>query len=225
VYVAQNQKSKKVGVYEYLKKKIITNSLEQGAPLVESALCKELKISKTPIREAMQQLEKEGLIESIPNRGSFVSRFSFQDIRDLFEIREMLECAVIRRVAERGDFDITKARTICEKFQSASPDGNTASKSSINAGDQIHTFFFEALGNKRLLEYYRGLQEQITRIRQSLLSKADPKRASSSFSEHLEAIEAVIAKDPDRAEKAMRTHLQNSVEVLKSVLWAELLNK
>ena len=90
-------------VYENLKRRIITNALKPGDPLNEGILSKELKISKTPVREALQQLEKKGLVENIPGKGAFVSRFSFQDIRELFEIREILECEVIRRVAcKRG---------------------------------------------------------------------------------------------------------------------------
>ena len=73
------QKSKKAIVYETLKKRIINHILQSGDPLNESTLSKELKISKTPIREAFQQLEKEGFIESIPGRGAFVSRISIQD--------------------------------------------------------------------------------------------------------------------------------------------------
>ena len=104
------QKSKKAIVYENLKKRIINHSLKPGEPLNEAVLSKELKISKTPIREAFQQLEKEGFIENIPGRGAFVSRISIQDIRELFEIREILECEVIRRVASKGDFKSQRPR-------------------------------------------------------------------------------------------------------------------
>ncbi len=211
-------KSKKTIVYESLKKRIITNVLQPGEPLNEIILSKELKISKTPVREAIQQLEKEGLVENIPGKGSFVSRFSLQDIRELFEMREMMECSVIRRVAAKADFDMTRAQLICDKFRSAEPDKNTTHKGFINAGDQIHVFIFEAFGNKKLLEFYKGLQEQIIRMRHVLLNQVDEERSEASFREHLEAIEAVIQKDPDRAERAMKNHLQNSVEYLKRVI-------
>ncbi|HVN98277.1 MAG TPA: GntR family transcriptional regulator [Syntrophorhabdaceae bacterium] len=211
-------KSKKTIVYENLKKRIITNVLKPGEPLNEILLSKELKISKTPVREAIQQLEKEGLVENVQGKGSFISQFSLQDIRELFEMREMLECAVIRRVAQKADFDMNRAKLICDKFQSAEPEKSTTQKGFINAGDQIHTFFFEALGNKKLLEFYKGLQEQIIRMRHVLLNQVDEERSQASYKEHLETIEAVMEKDPDRAEKAMKNHLQNSVEYLKRVI-------
>src|SRR4030043_728654 len=110
-----SSKSKKAIVYENLKKRIINHSLKSGEPLNESVLTKELGISKTPIREALQQLEKEGFVENIPGKGSFVSRISVQDIREIFEIREILECEAIKRAALKSDPD--KIESIKKKFE------------------------------------------------------------------------------------------------------------
>lgn len=211
-------KSKKTIVYENLKKRIITNALKPGDPLNEILLAKDLKTSKTPIREALQQLEKEGLVENIPGRGSFVSRFSFQDIRELTEIREILECDVIRKVAARGAFDLSDAMDIRRKFESSGGNENKTAKTYINAGDQIHAFIFSSFGNRKLMEYYHRLQEQIIRIRFFLSNRVDERRSSASFKEHLEIIDALIAKDPERAQQAMQTHLRNALEYLKEVV-------
>jgi len=212
------QKSKKAIVYESLKKRIISHTLQPGEPLNESVLSKELKISKTPIREAFQQLEKEGFIESVPGRGAFVSRISIQDIRELFEIREILECQVIRRVATKGDFNKPDAEAIGKKFVSSDSTENKTPKSYFKAGDQIHTFIFEAFGNKRLLEYYKRLQDHIERMRLYFFNQVNPERSEKSFKEHLEIIEALVAQDPERAERAMREHLQNSLEYQKKII-------
>jgi len=212
------QKSKKAIVYETLKKRIISHSLHPGDPLNESVLSKELKISKTPIREAFQQLEKEGFIESVPGRGAFVSRISIQDIRELFEIREILECQVIRRVASKGDLNKSEAEAIGKKFESSDSNGNKTPKSYFKAGDQIHTFIFEAFGNKRLLEFYKRLQDHIERMRLYFFNQVNPERSEKSFREHLEIIEALVAQDPERAERAMREHLQNSLEYQKKII-------
>jgi len=207
-------KSKKNIVYENLKKRIITHALKQGDPLNESVLSKELKTSKTPIREAMQQLEKDGFVENISGRGSFVSRISVQDIREIFEIREILECEVVKRAALKSDPDTIEA--IKKKFETES-NGDKNSRNQLKAGDRIHAFIFESFGNKRLLEYYNGLQEHITRMRLYFFREFHPERSEESFKEHLEIMNALIAKDPQRAEKAMREHLQNSVEYQKKV--------
>ncbi|OHE22271.1 MAG: hypothetical protein A2Z43_09110 [Syntrophobacterales bacterium RBG_19FT_COMBO_59_10] len=215
--MVNSPKSKKAVVHENLKRRIITNALKPGDPLNEGILSKELKTSKTPVREALQQLEKEGLVENIPGKGAFVSRFSFQDIRELFEIREILECEVIRRVASKGDLNLEEAQAIRDKF-AADTNGGRAGKSYFNAGDQIHSFIFKAYGNRKLIREYQCLQEQIVRITLHFFNQNRQERAGESFKEHLEIIDALIARDPGRAEKAMRTHLRNSLEYLKSVI-------
>lgn len=211
-------KSKKIIVYEYLKKKIIAGALKPGEPLVEGVLAKELKTSKTPIREAMQQLEKEGFVEIFPGKGAFVSRMSFQDIREIFEIREILECEVIKRVAAKGDFSMEEAEAIGRKFVSVESEGGKNDRSHFKAGEKIHTFVFEAFGNKRLIVFYNRFQEHIERLRLFYFANQDRReRSEQSFKEHLEILNALIAKDQQRAEKAMRDHLQNSTAFLKDI--------
>lgn len=205
-------KSKKTIVYENLKKRIVNHSLSPGEPLNESVLAKELGISKTPIREAFQQLEKEGFVESIRGKGSFVSRISIQDIREIFEIREILECEVIKRVASKGTLNKGEAEAIRKKFESSEADGNKTQRSYFKAGNQIHTFIFETFGNERLVEFYKRLQEHIERLRLYFFNQIQQERAEQSSKEHLEILNALIAQDPQRAEKAMRDHLQNSME-------------
>src|SRR5512139_4165079 len=100
--VGNGKKSKKAIVYEILKKRIIQHSLKPGEPLNEVLLARELKTSTTPLREALQQLQKEGFVENLPGRGSFVSRLSTKDVRELFDIREILECQVIKQVVSQG---------------------------------------------------------------------------------------------------------------------------
>ena len=176
-----------------------------------------MKISKTPVREALQQLEKKGLVENIPGKWAFVSRFSFQDIRELFEIREILECEVTRRVAAKADLNIAEARAIRDKF-AADTNGGRTGKSYFSAGDRIHSFIFASYGNQKLIREYQGLQEQIVRITLHFFNQNRQERAAESFREHLEIIDAFIARDPVRAEKAIRTHLRNSLEYLKNVI-------
>jgi len=211
-------KSKKTIVYENLKRRIITNALKPGDPLNEGIISKELKISKTPVREALQQLEKKGLVENIPGKGAFVSRFTFQDIRELFEIREILECEVTRRVAAKENLNLAEAQAIRDKFAASDTNGGRTGKSYFSAGEQIHSFVFAAFGNQKLIHQYQGLQEQIVRITLHFFTPNRQERAGESFKEHLEIIDSLIARDPVRAEKAIRTHLQNSLTYLKSVI-------
>ncbi len=213
--MAIGSKSKKAIVYETLKKRIVTHSLKPGEPINEVLLARELKTSTTPLREALQQLQKEGFVENFPGRGSFVSRISTQDVRELFEMREMLECEVIRRVVSQGLVREQRALAIRKEFESSEGKSRPTSRNYFTPGDQIHLFVFECLGNRRLLEYYRSLQEHIERMRLYFFSNFHEERAEHSFKEHLEILDALLAHDADRAERAVRTHLENAMDYLK----------
>jgi DNA-binding GntR family transcriptional regulator len=212
-------KTKKTVIYETLKKRIINHSLKAGEPISEVSLAKELKTSTTPLREALQQLQKEGFIENIPGRGSFVSRISTQDIREMFEIREILECEVIRRVVAQGLVREARALAIRKEFEASKGKGRPATRGYFTPGDQIHRFIFECLGNNRLLEYYSRLQEHIERNRLYFFSNFHAERSEQSFREHLEVLDALLARDPERAERAMRAHLQNATDYLKRITY------
>lgn len=214
--IKNSLKSKKTIVYESLKSRIINNLINPGEPLNEGVLSKELKISKTPIREALQQLEKEGFIENIPVKGAFVSMISIQDIRELFEIREVLECEVIRRAALKADPE--RVGAIREKFVSSESDSKKGSAGHFKSGDEIHAFIFETFGNKRLKEIYKRLQDHIVRSRIHFFNQSPSGRSEESFKEHLEILDALKARDPLRAEKAVRDHLQNSLEYIRKMM-------
>jgi DNA-binding GntR family transcriptional regulator len=213
---ANSSKSKKTIGYENLKQRIIAHSLRQGDPLNESILSKELKMSKTPIREALQQLEKEGFVENIPGKGSFVSRISFQDIREMFEIREILEGEVIKRAVTK--VDLSKLKILRDKFISSERENERAGISHFKSGHEIHTFIFDTFGNNRLMEIYKRLQDHVVRHRIYFFDQSHPDRSEESFKEHLEILDALEAKDPLRAEQAVRNHLKNSIEYLKKIM-------
>ncbi len=211
-----NSKSKKAFVYGNLKSRIINNLIKPGEPLNEGMLSKELKISKTPIREAFQQLEREGLVENIPVKGAFVSRISFQDIRELFEIREILECEAVKRAVMK--VDPAKIKLLRDKFISSESENGGAAPRHFRSGDQIHTFIFETLGNNRLMEIYKRLQDHVVRNRIYFFDQSHPGRSEESFKEHLEILDSMEAQDAVRAEQAVRNHLRNSMEYLKKIM-------
>jgi GntR family transcriptional regulator, rspAB operon transcriptional repressor len=203
-------KSKKLIAYDDLKEKIINNILQPGDIVNDIELSNELNTSKTPVREALQQLEMEGFIENIHGRGFFVSRIAVQDLKELFDIRIMLECEVAKRAALMVDPE--KVNAIKKVFESSRDQTVNSIKEYLKEGDQIHILLFETYGNKRLRELYRKLQEHIIRNRIYLFKEIDDTRCRQSYLEHMEILEALAAKDPLGAETAMKKHLQNSME-------------
>ena len=209
-------RTKKLRVYETLKQRIINQTLPPGEPISEATVSRELKISKTPVREALRQLEKEGFVENIPGRGSFVSRISIQGLREIFEIREILECEASRRAALKHDPE--KVKAIRKAFESAQDSRAGGLPKHFRSGDQVHAFLFESLGNQRLLEFYRRLQDHIVRHRIHFFSNSHVGRSDDSYKEHLEILDALAAHDPARCEQAIKKHLKNSLEYIKSII-------
>ena len=209
-------KSKKLIVYEILKQRIVNHDIKPGEPINDGIISRELEVSKTPIREAVQQLEKEGFIENIPGKGAFVSRISIQDVRETFEIREMLECAAVKRAALRCDPQ--KLEAIRRAFDSRENSFLDDDSRHFRSGDQIHAFIFESIGNQRLMEIYRRLLDHIVRHRIHFFSDAHQGRSEESYREHVEILNALAAQDPARCEHAVRAHLRNSWEYVKSII-------
>lgn len=199
--------SKKTVAYEALKRRIVMNELKPGVPINENALGEEMKISKTPIREALQQLEREGLTQTIPGRGSFVKHITVQDVRDIFESREIIECAAARRAALVGDKELIKAKK--RELGSSTPksDGGKDSEPDI---DDVHVFIFELIGNKRLFDIYSLLLDQIIRLRNYFSVSLDTERKAQYNQEHIRILDALMKGDPNRAEEAVLTHLRSA---------------
>lgn len=209
-------KSKKLLVYDILKQRIITQAMKPGEPINEGSLSQQLDLSTTPIREAIQRLERESFIENIPGKGNFVSNITIQDLRELFEIREMLECEAIKRAATKCDPEkVAEIRRTFERSRKSSLNG---SHRQFSAGEHIHIFIFESLGNQRLLEIYRRLHDHIARHRNFFFSDTHEGRPEKSYREHLEILDALAAQDPARCDHAMRAHLRNSLEYVKSII-------
>ncbi len=208
-------KSKKSLAYESLKEKIINGILKQGEFINEIFLSQELRTSKTPVREALQQLEKDGFIECHHGKGFFVSKISIQDLRELFDLRNILETEIAKRAAILAKPEqIERAK---RKFQSQEKEGKQQG-GSLQAGDGIHKLVFEIYGNQKLNEIYSRLQEHIVRARIHLTSGFDSERSEESIQEHLEILEGLAARDPVRTEKAVRTHLQKSMDYQWAIL-------
>jgi DNA-binding GntR family transcriptional regulator len=198
-------KNKKTLVYELLKGRIIQNEYKPGFPINENVLCEELQISKTPVREAVQQLERDGFITTIPGRGSFVRHITVEDVREIFDTREIIECAVARRAAVFGNQDV-----LSQKRQEIISNLSTAEDNTEIDRDDVHVFIFKLLANQRLLGIYSHLLDHIKRLRVYFNVRFDVERARLYTAEHVEIIDSLILRDPDKAEQAVLIHLRNA---------------
>jgi DNA-binding GntR family transcriptional regulator len=202
-------KNKKRHVYEILKDKIVRNELKPQEYLNEQAICKDLEVSKTPVREALQKLEHDRLVVIVPNKGCFVSSVSIDRIREVFEIREILECAAARLAASlavRNQFT-----SILENHDSFKIGDEAEIRKHLLSGYQIHTHIVEASGNSFLTEYYRTILANIVQIRVFFINRFEMKRLYETVDEHKKVLGAIVEGDAGGAETAMREHLQRSL--------------
>ncbi|MBI2371646.1 MAG: GntR family transcriptional regulator [Deltaproteobacteria bacterium] len=187
--------------YDAIKDAILKHILKGGELLSEERLAKGLGISRTPVREALRRLASEGLVESIPRRGSFVSRLTMTDVKEIFQIREALEGMAARLAAlgvREDELRATRAR-LEKAFESRDPD------ELFEAGREFHHWIIVNSRNERLIRLLAALRSQIDRV--FFLGTTLSGQMERSFSEYEALIRALEQRDPDLAEQIMRRHL------------------
>jgi DNA-binding GntR family transcriptional regulator len=200
--------NKKIEVYEKIKKDIIEGKLSPGFPINENDLAKVLSVSKTPVREALRQLERENLIENTPGRGSAVANITLQDIREIFEIREIIECGAVKRavvlcdeekiLAKKKELEKLFVKSVEKKISAWGPE------------EDVHQFIVKSIGNRKLHDTYLGLLDHIKRIRRIYGGRFSRQRFENILTEHIEILDALLEANPERAEKAVQNHLRNA---------------
>jgi DNA-binding GntR family transcriptional regulator len=203
---ANNKKSK---VYEILKERIVKNELKPQEYLNEQFIARDLGVSKTPVREALQKLEHERLVVIIPNKGTFVSNVTIDRIREVFEIREILECAAARLAAKLPAKE--QFVSILQSHPSFTIGDGAELRNQLLSGYQIHTRIVEAVENSYLTEYYENILAHIVQVRVFFIRRFGMKRLYETVEEHRTILRAIIDSDAEKAEMGMRDHLKRSL--------------
>jgi DNA-binding GntR family transcriptional regulator len=200
-------------VIDELRQKIISGALEPGAPLSELALADEFGVSRTPVREAVKQLQTEGLVVVRPRVGTFVTTPSRREISELFEMKELLEGAAARLLAARGR--VVELELLEENLRQA--DEAAANSDRDRYADlvqQFHDLIIVGSDNKKLEAHYRILMNQLAYPRLVHTSLNQPGRLAQSDNEHHVVFDLISQKDTDSAERVMREHVRASRRAL-----------
>jgi len=191
--------------YERLKDAIRDGRLQPGEPLSETRLSEELQISRTPVREALQRLAQEGLVQIQPNRAVMVASLSMQEVLNILHVRSILEPEIARLVAESVTPQTVEALRSCvSTMESAARRGDRPAWS--KADTVFHETLAEVCPNSLLGQL--GLQ---MRNRMQFLatdSQTTPARLNACTEEHQAIVEAIASGDPEAAQRAMQDHLQ-----------------
>jgi len=192
---------------------ITSGGLGSGAPLSEIALAEEFGVSRTPVREALKQLQTEGLVTIRPRVGTFVSSPSRLEIIELFEMKEILEGAAARLLAARGDVpELAQLRTNVERSDAAVARGDAQEYGELVT--EFHELILAGAANSKLTQHYRTMMNQLAFSQFVTTSLSKPGRLVESEGEHQRILETIAARDSTTAERIMRDHVRSSREAL-----------
>lgn len=200
-------------VIQAMRERIISGELEPGTNISEIALAEAFGVSRTPVREALKQLQTEGLVEIRPRVGTFVTAPSRREINELFEMKGLLEGAAARLLAHRGQ--VPELEQLRENLRQA--DDAVRSRATDAYARLVHEFhdlIIRGADNAKLEAHYRMLMNQLAYQRLVKTSLAQPGRPTQSDAEHHHVLELIEAKDGDAAERVMRDHVRASRRAL-----------
>jgi DNA-binding GntR family transcriptional regulator len=193
-----------------LRDAIITGDFPATARLREPELASRLGVSRTPLREAIRQLAAEGLVNTVPRVGTFVSEVHPQDVENTYAIRAVLEGLAARQAAEHLDpAKAAQLREILAELERKRADYRVYHE----AAGRFHEVIFALSGNERLQAMYQSLTHQVARFRS--LSLAVPQRPELSFREHRRIATAILHGRGKEAEHLMRVHIEGARAVLR----------
>jgi DNA-binding GntR family transcriptional regulator len=202
-----------------LREQIFAGLLPPGGFLDEVALCESLKISRTPLREALKVLTAEGLLTHQPRRGCFVTEVTEQDLDDIFPVIALLEGRCAFEAARNAtDADLTALTTLHERLEGHAKAGRIQSYYETNFA--IHEAIILLANNRWLAQAIADLRKILRLARLQQLHA--PGRLAQSLSEHLSVFAALKSRDSEGAEAAMRTHLTRQREAFLLRYWEEL---
>jgi len=201
---------------ERLESAIMNGELPPGRRLSEQTLAESLGVSRSPLREAIRQLEGRRLVERVPNVGARVTMTIGRDLEEILVIRESLESLAAKLAATHAtDEELAELEELLKvrRVQKLSNAGK------LYDGSDFHVAIIMASGNKKLIDMLRGDLYYLLRIHR-FRSSASPERSKVAPQEHRALLDALKARDPIAAERLMREHLINSHENIRRELAA-----
>ncbi|MEU3308937.1 GntR family transcriptional regulator [Nocardiopsis sp. NPDC006832] len=195
-----------------LRQAIVAGDFAPRQRLVETDLIEMFDASRGAVRAALATLTVEGLVEKIRNRGARVRAVDLDEALEIVEVRAALESMCAARAAERvDDAGMARLRDLGEVMRGAVDSGDGEAYSQANR--DLHQAVMDISGSKVAPDIVQRLRAQNVRYRIQL--SMQPHRPATSLPEHLEIVEAVCAKDPERAANAMRAHLESVFSATK----------
>ncbi|MBR9869346.1 MAG: GntR family transcriptional regulator [Oceanospirillales bacterium] len=214
------QSSRAEHAYQQLLNAILSGELKPGSRIREVELAEWLKISRTPVREAVRRLESEGLICLVGHKGMAVAELDYQAVIELYQMREVLEAAAASLAAKHAsEPEIYSLREIFN--QEKQQDGNVATQAEINRA--FHNAIYHAAHNRYLLKSLSSLRDAMALLGSTTYTL--PSRSEAALAEHQRIVEAIEKGDSAGAEQAARDHIRQAQQARIRILTGELSNQ
>lgn len=194
-------------VFNKIREDILSGKYKENDELKEIAIGEELGVSRTPVREAFRQLELEGLIQIVPNKGAYVTGITIEDVKDIYMIRSKLEglCAawacehITDEQLEEMEENIYLAKFHAER-------GHFEQMAELDS--RFHEILYESCNSKMLEHLLKDFHQYVQRVRKKTLSTTE--RGIASNHEHQMIMEAIKSKNPEEAERLATVHINNA---------------
>lgn len=191
--------------YQQMREEIVQGAVAPGQPLFEIHLADRLGMSRTPVREALKVLTRDGYLEELPGRGYAVPRRSLDDMREFFELREILESAATRYAALRAlPEEIERLEQLCERY-AHERDHDAWSR----IGTEFHDLVVRAARNTRLAGMLEALNAHIVMSRRSV-ALADAEEREAAIDDHRRICQAIKTRDAEQAHALATEHVRRS---------------
>lgn len=197
-------------VYRAIKEEILKNRLAPGALVPIHRFTHEMRLSRTPVREAILRLQREGLVEVRPRLGTIVAHLDLRRIREMYQVRGVLEGEAARLAGPLIPPEIL--RGVDRRLRSQKTSGPLNLQSLSEAGQDLHETIVAHCGNAVLAETIRGLQDHFIRFRH--VSLRLPEKVLASHGEHLEIVAALKNQDGPLAGQLVRKHFEHAAHFL-----------
>ncbi|QIB70021.1 GntR family transcriptional regulator [Aminipila butyrica] len=195
-------------LFSKLQKDILQGKMRSGEKLTEQSICDKYQVSRTPVREALRQLEMEGLIETIPNRGAFVIGFSPQDMADMYELRKAYEVQAVKWAIQRiTDEEMEDLEETFEFMEFYTQKNDIDKMLNINTG--FHQLIYTASHNRMLQHVLSSYQIYIKHSRRP--TPYPENYLAEVLEEHRAIFEAFQNKDVEAGALAMTKHMEKSM--------------
>lgn len=207
-------------VFHRIREDILSGKYEKNEELKEKTIGEELGVSRTPVREALRQLELEGLVTIIPNKGAFVVGFSAEDIQDIYEIRSVLEGFCARRAAKHATSEqLEELEEIMCLSDFQMQRGHY--EQLVELDTRFHQKLYEASHSRVLEHVLSDYHHYVERVRKVTLTV--PKRSAESTAEHQQILEALMEKDEKKAEELANRHIMNTIKNINKYGWDDVM--